>query len=109
MLPDSGPCKLTVALTLVVICGYSAVSLVVGGQILAAIDVTDHLSIACGVAVISIATWITTTFGYAIFHHYERYAWLPQLVALSLLAGVAGPCFDLGTDPGMRLSRAAVT
>ena len=40
-----------------------------------------------------------TTFGYTVFHLYERYAWVPQIVVISILAGVAGPKFDLTTNP----------
>ena len=42
------------------------------------------------------------------FHFYERYAWLPQLIVICVLAGVAGPHFDLYSDPSAGLDKKTV-
>lgn len=55
------------------------------------------MSTVVGIVVVTGITWGITTFGYSIFHYYERYAWLPQLVVLCVLAGVTRPHFDLMT------------
>jgi purine-cytosine permease-like protein len=60
-------------------------------------------------------SWLVTTFGIKIFHHYERfvlspilrliianevprYAWLPQVAALLILFRSAGPSFDFNSQ-----------
>ncbi|KAJ9625811.1 Vitamin B6 transporter [Taxawa tesnikishii (nom. ined.)] len=55
------------------------------------------LSVIVGIVIVAVLTWGVTTFGYSILHYYERYAWAPQIVVLCILAGVAGPHFDLTT------------
>jgi purine-cytosine permease-like protein len=45
-----------------------------------------------------VLTWAITTFGYSVFHHYQRYAWILQLMANMILAGCAGPKFDLNSN-----------
>ena len=106
------PAKLVVILKIIVLLGYCLIDAVVAGQILSAVSPHDSLSVIVGIVIVAVITWGITTFGYSVFHLYERYAWLPQLIVLSILAGVAGPKFDLETpssgDPltivGNRLS-----
>lgn len=90
------PAKIVVLLNIIVLLGYALIDCVVAGQILSAVS-TDNMSIVVGIIIVAVITWGITTFGYAVFHYYERYAWLPQLVVLSILAGVAGPSFDTTT------------
>jgi purine-cytosine permease-like protein len=106
------PSKLVVILNIIVFWGYALIDCVVAGQILSAVS-TNNMSVVVGIIVVAVITWGITTFGYQIFHYYERYAWLPQLVVLCILAGVAGPGFNIhsesdGTDQatliGNRLS-----
>lgn len=91
------PVKLVVLLNIIVMLGYSLIDLVVAGQMLSAVSPHNSLSIVVGIIITAIITWAITTFGYRIFHYYERWAWLPQLIVLCILAGVAGPKFDLST------------
>lgn len=109
------PSKLVVVLNIIVLLGYALLDCVIAGQILSAVSPHDSLSVVVGIVIVAAITWGITTFGYRIFHYYERYAWLPQLVVLCVLAGVAGPSFSLarpgaeeGTDgrtlAGNRLS-----
>lgn len=106
------PSKLVVLLNIIVLLGYALIDAVVAGQIISAVSPNGSLSIVVGIVIVAIITWGISTFGYQIFHYYERYAWLPQLIVLCILAGVAGPNFDTTTategDPrtiaGNRLS-----
>jgi len=91
------PAKLVVVLNLIVLLGYCLIDAVVAGQILAAVSVNGDMSVIVGIVITAVITWSVTTFGYSVFHWYERYSWLPQIVVLSMLAGVAGPRFDLAT------------
>ncbi|KAF2458159.1 permease for cytosine/purines, uracil, thiamine, allantoin-domain-containing protein [Lineolata rhizophorae] len=91
------PVKLVVILNIIVLLGYAMIDCVVAGQILSAVSVDGSLSVVVGIIITAVIAWVVTTFGYQMFHYYEKYAWLPQLVAVSILAGVAGPMFDLDT------------
>lgn len=93
------PSKLIVVLTLIIFIGYSLIDVVIAGQILSAVSANNNLSIVVGIIITAVITWLVTTFGYSIFHFYERYAWLPQLIVTMILAGVAGPKFDLYSNP----------
>lgn len=93
------PAKIIVILNIIVLLGYSLLDAVIAGQMLSAVSGTSNLNIVVGIVIVAVITWIITTFGYTVFHMYERYAWLPQIVMISILAGVAGPNFDLTTSP----------
>ncbi|KAL9049612.1 MAG: hypothetical protein Q9162_007128 [Coniocarpon cinnabarinum] len=106
------PAKLIVVLNLIVLLGYALIDAVVAGQILSAVSPNGGLSVVVGIIIVAVATWAITTFGYRIFHFYERYAWIPQIVGFSILAGVSGPQYDMAapsegstrTQTGDRLS-----
>ncbi|TKX23359.1 purine-cytosine permease [Elsinoe australis] len=91
------PAKLVVILNLIVLLGYALIDAVVAGQILSAVSPGGSMSTIVGIVITSVITWAVTTFGYSIFHYYERFSWLPQMIVFSILAGVAGPRFDLQT------------
>jgi purine-cytosine permease-like protein len=65
----------------------------IGGQILSAVNGAG-MTIIVGIVVVQIIAWIVAVFGMKIFHHYERFAWIPQLLVLFVLIGSAGPYFD---------------
>ncbi|KAH6669548.1 permease for cytosine/purines, uracil, thiamine, allantoin-domain-containing protein [Halenospora varia] len=88
------PVKLCVILNLVILIGYSMIDAVVAGQILSAVSNNGSLTVQVGIVITAVLTFIVTTFGIKIFHHYERYAWIPQGIVLLLLAGAAGTKFD---------------
>ena len=92
------PAKLIVILNLIVLLGYCLIDAVIAGQILSAVSPNGSMSVIVGIVIVAIITWSITTFGYSVFHWYERYSWLPQLIVLCILAGVAGPRFDLETS-----------
>lgn len=66
------PVKLCVLLNLVILIGYSMIGAVVAGQILSAVSSNGSLSVAVGIVITAIVTWVVTTFGIKIFHYYER-------------------------------------
>ncbi|KAF1916551.1 permease for cytosine/purines, uracil, thiamine, allantoin-domain-containing protein [Ampelomyces quisqualis] len=88
------PSKVVVILNIIVLLGYGMIDCVVAGQILSAVA-DGSMSIVVGIIVVAIISWLITTFGYQTFHCYERWAWLPQLIVLCILAGVAGPRFNV--------------
>ncbi|KAI7219041.1 purine-cytosine permease FCY21 [Hortaea werneckii] len=93
------PSKIIVILNLIVLLGYSLIDTVVAGQILSAVSPNGSMSVIVGIIITAVIAWCITTFGYGVFHYYERFAWLPQLIVICILAGAAGPQFDLYGNP----------
>lgn len=48
-----------------------------------------------GIVIIAIISWVVATFGIQVFHYYERFAFLPQLIVICILFGVSSSKFDL--------------
>lgn len=91
------PTKLLVILELIVLLGYSMIDLVIAGQILSAVSANGSMSIAVGIVVVAIVSWLLSTFGIWVFQKYQRYAFIPPLIAFSILYGVSSHNFDLST------------
>ncbi|KAI9801864.1 MAG: hypothetical protein M1833_002178 [Piccolia ochrophora] len=87
------PSKLCVLLGLVINLGYSMIDAVVAGQLLSAVA-DGTMSVVVGIVVVAIITWVITTLGIKPFHVYQRYASIPQIVAIFILFGTAGPKFN---------------
>jgi hypothetical protein len=66
------PTKLCVLLNLVILLGYSMIDAVVAGEMLSAVSPAGSLTVAVGIIVVAIITWVVTTFGITVFHYYER-------------------------------------
>ncbi|PYH40934.1 purine-cytosine permease family protein [Aspergillus saccharolyticus JOP 1030-1] len=92
------PSKLIVILNLIQMLGYCLIDSVVGGQILSAVSPHGNMSVAVGIVIIAIITWIIATFGIQVFHYYERFAFLPQLIVVSILFGVSSKNYDLSAS-----------
>lgn len=69
------PVKICVLLNLVVLIGYSMIDAVVAGQMLSAVSSNGSLTVEVGIIITAVITWVVTTFGIKIFHHYERLAY----------------------------------
>ncbi|KAL9608571.1 MAG: hypothetical protein Q9167_006604 [Letrouitia subvulpina] len=91
------PSKLLVILELIILIGYSMIDLVVAGQVLSATSINGNLSIVVGIIILAIITWFISTFGIAIFNVYSRYAFIPAIIAFSIVYGVTADKYDLST------------
>lgn len=91
------PTKLLVILQLIVLLGYSMIDLVIAGQILSAVSTNGSMSIVVGIIVVAIIGWTISTFGIWVFHTYQRYSYIPQLIVFSILYGVSSHNYDLST------------
>ncbi|KAK3899380.1 hypothetical protein C8A05DRAFT_46535 [Staphylotrichum tortipilum] len=87
--PAKGPC----ALNVVLVGGYLTVAFIIAGQILSAVS-GGTMGVAVGIVVVAVVCWVVAVFGMFIFHEYERYAWIPQILVLAILVGSAGPHFN---------------
>lgn len=88
------PSKLIVILNILQMLGYSLIVAIIGGQVLSAVSPNGSMSVVVGIIIIVIIVWLVTTFGIAVFHYYERFAWIPQLIVLSIGYGVSRKYFD---------------
>lgn len=84
------PNKICVLLNLVIELGYGLIDALMAGQILSAVN-GSGMSVVVGVIIASVIVLIVCCFGIKVFHIYERYAFIPQLVVLFVLIGVSGP------------------
>ncbi|PYH93413.1 hypothetical protein BO71DRAFT_355326 [Aspergillus ellipticus CBS 707.79] len=87
------PSKIACLLNIIIMMGYGMIDCLVGGQVLSAVA-DGGMTIVVGIIIIAIITWAVVVFGMAPFHIYERWAWVPQLIAIFVLVGSAGPKFD---------------
>lgn len=71
--------------------GWSSVNVIVGAQLLAAINPGPHaLPGWAGILIIALSTLFITTFGYRFVHAYERWSWIPVLIIFCIVAGEFG-------------------
>jgi purine-cytosine permease-like protein len=89
------PSKLIVLLNLIQLLGYALLVSIIGGQVLSAVSPNGSMSVVVGIVIVAVITWGVTTFGISVFHYYERFAWIPQLIVFSILFGVSAKHFDL--------------
>jgi NCS1 nucleoside transporter family len=73
--------------------GWSAVNVIVGGQLLVALS-HGGIPLWAGILLIAILTTIVSIYGYRYVHGYERFAWIPMAVIFVILLIVAAPHFS---------------
>ncbi|KAI1327128.1 NCS1 nucleoside transporter [Xylariaceae sp. FL0255] len=69
--------------------GFSIVAAIVSGQTIAAIN-PGNVSVTVGIVIVIIGSFVLTLLGYKVLHIWERYQWLPNLIALVIMTGVGG-------------------
>ncbi|KAJ5660023.1 hypothetical protein N7507_006474 [Penicillium longicatenatum] len=87
------PSKIACLLNIIIMLGYGMIDCLVGGQVLSAVS-GGRMTVIVGIIIIAIMTWVVVLFGMTVFHIYERWAWVPQFIAIFVLVGSAGPKFD---------------
>jgi purine-cytosine permease-like protein len=73
--------------------GYGLIDILIAGQILSHIN-GGGMSVVVGVIVSAIITLLICLFGIRLFHVYERYAFIPQILILCVLIGCSGQYWD---------------
>ncbi|KAH8909401.1 hypothetical protein BR93DRAFT_949850 [Coniochaeta sp. PMI_546] len=91
------PAKIPTALNIILMLGYCTIDAIIGGQMLSAVN-GGGMSIVVGIIVVQIISWVVAVFGMKFFHHYERFAWIPQILVLFILIGCAGSSFDTSVE-----------
>ncbi|OQU98517.1 hypothetical protein CLAIMM_04291 [Cladophialophora immunda] len=91
------PSKIAVLLNIVIMLGYGLVDCLIGGQLLSAVA-NGSLTVIVGTIIAAVISLVVALFGIKLFHIYERYAFIPQILVLFILIGVAGPKFNAGSS-----------
>ncbi|KIW56029.1 hypothetical protein PV05_04729 [Exophiala xenobiotica] len=87
------PSKIAVLLNMVIMLGYGLVDCLIAGQLLSAVA-NGSMTVIVGTIIAAIISLVVALFGIKLFHTYERYAFIPQILVLFILIGVAGPKFN---------------
>ncbi|KAL1878060.1 hypothetical protein VTK73DRAFT_8195 [Phialemonium thermophilum] len=80
---------LPVLLNLATLTGFCVIMAVIGGQCLSAVS-GGGLSPSVGIVVIAILALIISFCGFTVLHAYERWAWIPALIAIVVATGTGG-------------------
>ena len=57
---------------MIIMVGYAAISCIIAGQILSAVS-GGSMSIAVGIIITALISWLVAVFGMAVFQAYERF------------------------------------
>ncbi|KAK5659065.1 hypothetical protein OQA88_1153 [Cercophora sp. LCS_1] len=87
------PAKVPALLNIILMLGFCTIDAILAGQMLSAVN-GGNMSISVGIVVVQIVCFVVTVFGMKFFQVYERFAWIPGVLALFALIGCAGPYFD---------------
>jgi purine-cytosine permease-like protein len=77
--------------------GFSLVSAVVGGQTIAALN-PDNVSVNVGIIIACLISWVVSLMGFKALHFWERWTWIPNLIALLVAVGCGGKNLALQGD-----------
>ncbi|CAK7216718.1 hypothetical protein SCUCBS95973_002901 [Sporothrix curviconia] len=83
------PNILVAVLNMCTLCGYSIICLVTAGQTLSAVS-GGHINATVGIVIVAVCAMLPAFGGFQIIHHYERWAWIPALIAIVITVGVGG-------------------
>ncbi|KAI0836240.1 permease for cytosine/purines, uracil, thiamine, allantoin-domain-containing protein [Hypoxylon sp. FL0890] len=78
-----------VVLNLATLTGFCVVICVIGGQCLSAVA-GGSLTPAVGIVIMGILALLISFCGYEVLHQYERFAWIPALIAIIIATGCGG-------------------
>ncbi|KAH7089455.1 permease for cytosine/purines, uracil, thiamine, allantoin-domain-containing protein [Paraphoma chrysanthemicola] len=79
-----------VLLNLATLTGFCVVDSIIGGQALSAVKSGETISATVGIVIIALLALIIAFCGFRVLHHYERWAWIPAVIALIITTGCGG-------------------
>lgn len=82
--------SILVLLNLATLTGFCVVDAIIGGQALSAVKSGETISATVGIVIIALLALVIAFFGFRVLHHYERWAWIPALIALIIATGCGG-------------------
>jgi len=104
--------------------GWSAVNVVVGGQLVTAlacgaaapeqctasvlgVAVSGVVLRALGILLIAVLTTVVSIYGYRYVHYYERFAWVPMAIIFVIVVIVSAGHFTIAKTPAMNAAEIA--
>lgn len=69
--------------------GWCIISTIVAGQTLSAVS-GGSLSWNLGIVIIALIALVIAFLGYKVVHQYERWCWIPALIAITITVGCGG-------------------
>ncbi|KAF1943343.1 hypothetical protein EJ02DRAFT_343491 [Clathrospora elynae] len=82
--------SLLILLNSATLTGFCVVDSVIGGQALSAVQGATTINATVGIVIIAVLSMFISFCGFRVLHVYERWAWIPALVALVIAAGCGG-------------------
>ncbi|KAI0487582.1 permease for cytosine/purines, uracil, thiamine, allantoin-domain-containing protein [Xylaria cf. heliscus] len=76
-------------LNLATLTGFCVISCVIGGQCLSAVS-DGSVTPVVGIVIIGVLSLLISFWGYNVLHQYERFAWIPALIAIIITTGSGG-------------------
>ena len=86
--------------------GWSAVNVIVGGQLVAALS-NGAVPQQVGILGITILTTLVSIYGYKYIHRYERYAWIPIALIFFILMVISIPRLSIVPTPALTVAEIA--
>ncbi|KAK1782491.1 purine-cytosine permease [Copromyces sp. CBS 386.78] len=77
--------------------GFSLMSAIAGGQTLAALN-PSHVSVNVGIVITCLVAFGVSLLGFNFVHFWQRWTWIPNLVALVIAVGCGGRYLHLQTQ-----------
>jgi len=66
------------------------VSAIVGGQTIAAVNPSANISVSVGIVIVCVVSFAASLLGYRAVHQWERYQWIPNIIAIIIAVGCGG-------------------
>ncbi|KAF2016684.1 hypothetical protein BU24DRAFT_492727 [Aaosphaeria arxii CBS 175.79] len=79
-----------ILLNLATLTGFCVVDSVIGGSALSAVVDGRTINATAGIIIIAILALMICFCGFRILHMYERFAWIPAVIAITIAAGCGG-------------------
>jgi purine-cytosine permease-like protein len=79
-----------VLLNLATLTGFCVVDSIIGGQALSAVKGGETISATVGIVIIALLSLVIAFCGFRVLHRYERWAWIPALIALVIATKCGG-------------------
>lgn len=79
--------SIVILLNMATLTGFCIVDAIIGGMALSAVTDGQTISATVGIVIISVLALLISFCGFRALHVYERWAWIPALVALVIAAG----------------------
>lgn len=78
--------------------GFSLVGSIVSGQTIAAINPSPGISVNVGIVITCAVAFGVALSGYTVIHTWQRWQWVPNLVALVIAVGCGGKDFAIQVE-----------